>query len=187
MSRLNVFRRRALLRAAPRRPRGQAGLSLIELLIAMAMLAFVAIGILPMMMRALADNNQGWEATEASNFAQSELEPMLATPYERPTLLVNPGNTERLTVLSWAEGDAYKVGDADEGWTLTPTGKGKVLWSRSTFVRWYDIDDPTTPLPGDTDPSQVNLKEIQVQLESSRQGGALGAGQELWIRVLRSF
>lgn len=184
-----VFPRRIefLLASPRRRSRSQAGLSLVELMIAMALLAFVAIGILPMMMRALADNNRGWEATEASNFAQSELEPMLATPYENPVLAVNPGNTERVTGSSWAEGDADLTGDVDEGWTADPTGKGRVFWTRSTFVRWYDVDDPLTPLPGDTDPSEVTLKEVQVQLESAREGGSLGAGQNVWIRVLRSF
>lgn len=186
-----MFPRRALPRPPaglrPLRRRGEAGLSLIELMIAMALLSFVAIGILPMMMRALADNNRGWEATEASNFAQSELEPMLATPYESPALTVVPGTTERVASWSWAEGDSQKVGDDNEGWTLDATGKGRVFWTRNTFVRWYDVDDLATPLPGSADPSQVNLKEVQVQLESTRQGGSLGAGQELWIRVLKAF
>lgn len=188
MSRRKVFLRALSRREARRRrPGGQGGFSLIELMIAMAMLAFVAIGILPMMMRALADNNRGWEATEVSNFVQSELEPMLATPFESPVLLVNPGNTERQTASSWAEGDADKMGDDNEGWAFNVTGKGRVLWNRNTFVRWYGVNDLVTPLDGAADPSTVNLKEVQVQIEGIRQGGSLGAGQELWIRVLRSF
>lgn len=178
-----MLRRRTFRRRSPR----QAGMSLIELMIAMALLAFVAIGILPMMMRALADNNRAWEATEASNFVQSELEPMLATPYDSPVLTVDPGTDERLSSWSWAEGDAGKVGDDNEGWALDPTGKGLVFWTRNTYVHWYDVDDLKTRLKGDEDPSQVNLKEIQVKVESIRQGGSLGGGQELWIRVLKAF
>lgn len=166
---------------------GEAGLSLLELLIAMALLAVIAIGILPMMMRSLADSNRGWEATEVSNFALSEIEDQLATPFESPTLEVGSGLTENLSSQAWVEGVLDQVGDAVEGWTDDPTGKGLMLWRRNTYVRWYNVNDLDTPLDGDSDPSLVHLKEVQVQISGERQGGALGGGQELWIRVMKAF
>lgn len=176
--------------AARRRRRGRSseeGLSLLELLIAMALLAVIAVGILPMMMRSLADSNRGWEATEVSNFALSQLEDQLATPFESPSLQVGSGLTENLSSLAWVEGDPHQVGDALEGWTDDPTSKGTTMWRRNTYVRWYNMNDLSTPLDGDTEPTEVHLKEIQVQISGERQGGALGGGQELWIRVLKAF
>ncbi len=170
-----------------RRRSGERGLSLIEVMIAMALLAFIAVGILPMLMRSIADSNRGWEATEVSNYAQSELEPMLAAPYESTALEVGSTLTEKIVTESWVEGDVEKVGDDLEGWTAAPASTDTVYWNRNTFIRWYGVDDLETPLAGNAEPTDVNLKEIQVQLVSERQGGALGAGQELWIRVLKAY
>ena len=165
----------------------EAGLSLLELLIAMALLAVIAVGILPMMMRSLADTHRGWEATEVSNFALSQIEDQLATPFDSPSLDVGSGLTENLSSRTWVEGDPDQVGDALEGWTDDPTSKGLLLWRRNTYVRWYNKADLSTPLDGDTEPTEVHLKEIQVQVTGERQGGALGGGQELWIRVFKAF
>lgn len=170
-----------------KKPTRETGLSLLELLIAMALLAVIAIGVLPLLMRAMADRNRAWEATEVSGFAQSELEPMLAASYESDVLSIDATATERLSTEVWAEGEPHLVGDANEGWTNDPTGKNKVLWERNTFVRWYGVEDLEAPLKGDVEPTAVNLKEIQVQIVGQRQGGALGAGQELWIRVFKAF
>lgn len=166
---------------------GETGLSLLELLIAMALLAVIAVGILPMMMRSLADANRGWEATEVSNFALSQIEDQLAAPFDSPSLDVGAGLTENLSSRMWVEGDPDQVGDAVEGWTDDPTSKGLMLWRRNTYVRWYNYNDLSTPLDGDTEPTEVHLKEIQVQISGERRGGALGGGQELWIRVLKAF
>lgn len=174
-------------RSLVRRRRGERGLSLLEVLIAMALLAVIAVGILPMMMRSIADSNRGWEATEVSNFAQSEIEPMLAAPFESSALALAGTLTEKIVPQSWVEGDEDKVNDALEGWTAAPTSTDRVFWSRNTFIRWYGVDDLNTPLPGDTESTEVSLKEIQVQLVGERQGGALGAGQELWVRVLKAY
>jgi prepilin-type N-terminal cleavage/methylation domain-containing protein len=165
--------------------RRQRGFSLVEVLVAMGLLAFVAIGILPLLMRCVSDNRRGWEATQASHFVQSELEPMLAHPFDNPALALEPGTLERRSAAAWVEGDAGKVGDGREGWTDRPAGKGRSFWRRATTVRWYDVGDLEAPLDGDAEP--VHLKEIRVHLAGVRQGGALGAGQVLHVRVLRAF
>lgn len=166
----------------------QQGLSLIEVLIAMALLSVIAIGVLPLFMRSIADRNRGWEATEVSHFAQSELESFLATPYEADALVLETGSDEKITRQVWTEGSDTKFGDPLEGWvsSANATGRGQVRWTRNTYIRWYQLDDLGTPLSGSAK-SDVDIKEIQVHITSRRQGGGLGAGQNVWVRVLKAF
>lgn len=183
--------------ARRRRPLRQGGLSLIELLIAMALFSFIAIGIVPMLVSSLASNNRGWEATQAANFAKSYLDPMLQAPYEAPGLTVPSGSTELLATSSYSAGQLAVVGDPDERWhDGAPTDQGQLTWTRNTRVRYLRTDDlphwpggtaVQTPLDGAVDVSDVEYKEIQVQLVSVRQAGMLGAGQRVTFQVFKSY
>ncbi len=185
-------------RAHRRRPLRQGGLSLVELLIAMGLLSFIAIGIIPMLMSSLASNNRGWESTQAANFGKSFLDPVLQAPYESPFLTVAPGTTTLDATQSYSSGQLLVIGDADEGWhDGAPTDKGQLSWTRVTRVRYLQTDDLPNwpggtavqiPLDGGVDLSDVEYKEIQVQLTTIRQGGMLGAGQQrVTFQVFKSF
>jgi len=180
-----------------RRLHRQSGFSLVELLIAMAILAFIAIGVVPMLMSSLASNNRGWESTQAANFAKSYLDPMLQFDYEADSLVVADGSSELLGTWSYSAGQIAVVGDADERWHEgAPTDQGQLTWTRNTRVRYLTTDDlpawpggdaEQTPLDGSVDLSQVKYKEIQVQLTTVRQGGILGGGQRVTFQVFKSF
>jgi len=183
--------------ARRRRPPRQSGLSLVELLIAMGLLSFIAIGIVPMLMSSLASNNRGWESTQAANFAKSYLDPMLQAPYESDVLKV-PGTATELTATeSFSAGQLAVLGDADERWHAgEPTDQGQLMWKRNTRVRYFRTDDlpnwpggtaNQTPLSGAVDQSEVEYKEIQVQLTTVRTGGALGAGQRVTFQVFKAY
>lgn len=184
-------------RSRRRRPRPESGLSLVELLIAMGILSFIAIGIVPMLMSSLASNNRGWEATEAANFGKSFLDPLLQAPYEVPALTVNVGATELTDTMSYSAGQLAVLGDADEGWhDGAPVDKGQLSWTRDTRVRYFQTDSlppwpggtaNPVPLDGGTDISQVQLKEIQVRLTTVRTGGMLGGGQRVTFQVYKSY
>ena len=170
-----------------RRWPGERGFSLIELLIALAMFSFIALGTLPMLVRSIADSNRGWEATKVSNFAQSTLEPALAADFESPILEIRAGLIQRARSDSWTQGASDKLGDDKEGWTSAVSGRGRVEWRRYTYIRQYDVDNLYAPISGDNPPAAVHVKEVQVNLVGERRGGALGAGQEMWIRVFKAY
>jgi len=184
-------------RARRRRPLRQSGLSLVELLIAMGLLSFIAIGIVPMLMSSLASNNRGWESTQAANFAKSYLDPVLQFSYEAGSLKVPTGSTELLDTWSYSAGQLAVMGDADERWHPgTPIDQGQLTWARNTRVRYLQTGDlpnwpggtaSQVPLDGGVDVSDVSYKEIQVQLTTVRQGGMLGAGQRVTFQVFKSF
>lgn len=180
-----------------RSPHRQSGFSLVELLIAMGLLSFIAIGIVPMMVSSLASNNRGWEATQAANFAKSYLDPMLQAPYESATLTVPSGSTELLTTESYSAGQLAVVGDADERWhDGAPADQGQLTWTRNTRVRYFRTDDlpnwpggtaNQAPLDGAVEVSDVEYKEIQVQLTTVRTAGVLGGGQRVTFQVFKAY
>jgi type II secretory pathway pseudopilin PulG len=172
--------------------RGTAGFSMIEALIAAAILLIIALGLIPLFSRAITDNTNGNDATQATNGSRTQIEDLLQMPFNNLRLTVPAGNTQSQAVDSWAQGDKDKVGDPNEGWWSTPTGKGTVLWTRTTRVRQYSINGLVeqghlgTPLPGGTQPTFIQLKEIEVVIGNPKQG-LLGSGQGITLRMIRPF
>lgn len=171
---------------------GAAGFSMIEALIAAAILLIIALGLIPLFSRAITDNTNGNDATQASNGGRTQLEDLLGLPFTNTKLAVPLDGTEALTTDSFAMGDPHQVGDVDEGWwSGAPADKGTVLWTRTTRVRQYSVGDLSdgkldTPLAGNTAPNFVQLKEIEVVMNNPKQG-ILGSGQGITLRILKPF
>jgi prepilin-type N-terminal cleavage/methylation domain-containing protein len=176
------------------------GFSLIEVLIAAAILLIIALGLLPLFSRAIKDNTTGNDATQTTNNSRTRLEEMMGVPFLHQSMVVPGGDVERVATDAWAQGNAGQTGDADEGWWTNTTGKGRVMWNRTTRVRQYsvgaladgDLDSPvgTNPgdaLPGTTQPNFIHLKEIEVVITNPKQGGVLSAGQGITLRLVRPF
>jgi type II secretory pathway pseudopilin PulG len=171
-----------------------AGFSLVESLIAALILLVIALGIFPLFARALRDNTTGADATQASNHGRASLEEYQQLPFNNQALAIAPGDTTLIRDESWAQGTRDVFGDDDEGWWPgAPSGHGLLLWTRTTTVRQFginDLDDGrlTNPLPGGTQPAFVHLKEVEVRLESERPvGSPLGPGRQVVFRVLKPF
>jgi len=182
--------------------RAESGFSMIEALIAAGILLIIAIGLLPLFTRAVQDNVTGNDASQSTNNSRTRVEEMLAVPFDNQLMTVPAGSTQRQAIDSWAQGDVDQAGDANEGWWPdTPTGRGTILWTRTTRVRQYSIsalddgdldrlDDGQTgedELPGNTPPTFVQLKEIEVVINNPKQGGILGTGQAIILRGVRPF
>ncbi|HYX26835.1 MAG TPA: hypothetical protein VFC23_21965 [Thermoanaerobaculia bacterium] len=184
-----------LTRSGGRPPHAAAaGFSLIEALIAAAILLIIALGLIPLFSRAITDNVNGNDATQATNGSRTQLEEMLGLPFTNTRLTVPPAADVGATTDSFAQGDVKKTGDADEGWWPgTPTDKGVVLWTRTTQVRQYSVNDLATdpyfdqPLRGDTQPTFVQLKEVTVVMSNAKLGSILGSGQGITLRILKPF
>jgi len=177
--------------------RGEAGFSLIEALIAAAILLIIALGLLPVFSRAINDNVTGNDATQATNGSRTELEELLQMPFNNQRMVVAAGQTKTETkdLYTRAKGDpstgAYEIGDATEGWTADATDRGPVLWNRTTTVQQYNLGDLAdgtldTPLDGSTQASFVHLKQIQVQIENPKKD-LFGNGQGITLTVIKAF
>jgi type II secretory pathway pseudopilin PulG len=183
-----------------------AGFSLIEALIAAAILLIIALGLIPLFSRAINDNITGNDSTQATNGGRTQLEDMLGLPFANARLTVPGTALVSETTDSFAQGDGDKSGDPNEGWWAGKPGdtgwvdRGLVLWSRTTRVRQYSVSDLTTdpyldsPLPGNTTPTFVQLKQVEVVMDNSKRvldptklGMVLGSGQGITLRVVKPF
>jgi len=161
-----------------RRP-GGAGFSMIEVMVAAAILLVIALGLVPLYTRSIRSNVEGFDYTQVSNFAKSRAEEYLQFPFSSTPLQVPGGATELQSQ------DFYSA--ADHEWVDTLTAGDVALFTRTTTVRQFSTGDVSTPLDGNAPPEVVHLKEITVEVEGSRAGGsALGPGKTISVRVLKS-
>ena len=175
-------------RAASRGQRaGELGFSLIEVLIAAAILLVVALGVLPIFSQAIVNNRAGADYTQVTNIAKSELERLYSLPFWSPELEVAGAETVRPEYFSqkdqkWVDGNASSSDPA--------------LWTRTTFIRQYglggivDTDKDGKldgPLPGGTPSAQVHVKEIEVRAGSGFGGGPLSRGKRITLRVYKAY
>jgi Tfp pilus assembly protein PilV len=183
------------LRHCPAGRRGEAGFSLIEALIAAAILLIIALGLLPLFTRSINDNVSGNDATQATNNGRTELEELLQIPFNNQKIVVPDGTLLGETKDAWTAGAADKTGDTDEGWWPDPgtgvTGHGTVLWNRTTQVRQYsisDLDDGVLdhPQPGGTQPTYIQLKELTVVVDNPKKN-IVGGGQGITLRIVKPF
>lgn len=168
-------------RAARSRERG---LSIVEVLIAAALLLIVALGILPLFTRSIISNQSGLDATQVSNLARSRLEEYSQLPFNDPQLTVPGGSTELVVAEHFSEQDKEWKDSTD------PAGDDHAIFTRTTTVRQYSIDLETTtglsaPLDGNAPPLAVQLKEIEVAI-LGRAGGVLGPQKQLTARIFKS-
>jgi type II secretory pathway pseudopilin PulG len=173
----------------------EAGFSMIEALIAAAILLIIALGLIPLFTRSILDNNSGNDATQATNHGKTRLEDLIQLPFNHQRLEVPAGAQVGQSVETWTTGALNQTGDPNERWwdgTAPPAGSGEALWTRTTRVRQFsvnDLDDGVldNPQPGGTQPIFVQLKEVEVQLENGKRGTLLGGNQALTVRVVKPF
>ncbi len=162
----------------------ERGLSIVEVMIAAALLLIIALGILPLFTRSIISNRKGLDSTEVSNLARSRLEEFVQLPLNDPQLTVVGGSTELVVAEHFSEKDEkWKAG-------TTPDAGDHAIFTRTTTVRQYSIDSTTTTglsaaLDGNASPLAVHLKEIEVTI-LGRAGGPLGPQQQLTTRVFKS-
>jgi len=172
----------------------ESGFSLIEALVASVILLFIALALIPLFTRAMRDNVQGNDATQETNHGKAREELVLQLPFNNQGVVVPAGQVLGETVEAWTQGAPNVINDANEGWLQGSTaGRGLALWTRTTDVRQYgvaDLDDGRldTALPGDTQPIFVQLKEVEVRMESARNAAnPLGGGRRLTFRMIKPF
>src|SRR5215210_4428458 len=161
----------------------QRGFSVVEVLIASAIFLIIAVGVLPLFTQAIKNNLAGQDATDVSNLGKSKLEELLQVPFD--ALVVPAGQTVGETKEYYSVKDkVWKAG--------VPPSTDPALWLRNVKISQYSLADLrdngalNTPLVGGTSNTQVHLREIIVEVQGTRGGGALGVGKKLTLRMLRS-
>jgi hypothetical protein len=176
MTSIDKLRMRAPSRGySPRPPRGrcgscgrrpsQQGVSLVESLIATALLAFVAVSIFPLFHQSVTANISGSDSNQAIHHGSSELESLLALPFDSvvfemeeakrlPEHEIEADGAGHKMTLSSLFFDPGAKADSPSGPTdkvhHIATGEwiadeddasGFVLWQRSAVVRQYSYAD----------------------------------------------
>ena len=162
----------------------ERGLSIVEVLIAAALLLIIALGILPLFTRSIISNRQGLDSTEVSNMARTQMEEYVQLPFNHLMLTVPDGDTELVVEQHYSENDdKWKDGTA-------PAGGDNALFTRTTTIRQFGIDPAvvsglTAPIQGGQSPATIHLKEIQVNV-LGHVGGPLGPQKQITVRVFKS-
>ncbi len=181
---------------ATRRRRGkgsEAGFSLIEGLIAAALLLTVAVSILPLFMRALTSNTRGARSSQLTALVNGELESINQAGLDNPAWqLAGDGNEViELGTRYWDTGHLADGSNptrlGDERWVdERSTAAGPVMWVRDLAVRKYsfadvhttiDVDGETLSTLGDPrlfdtplgDMNNAHITEFRVHLRENRE------------------
>jgi Tfp pilus assembly protein PilV len=164
-----------------RRP--EAGFSLIEVLIATALLLLIVIGTIPLFTRSMINNVQGDEASRATNIAVDDFERLLSLPFDAlPTWL--PIGDTTLT----ADDVFLKKGNRWVASTAIPSGD-QARFGRTSTMRQYNVEDLfdgtplSNPLPGGATESEAQIKVIDVQVTNLRMSDA----PPYAVRVIKVF
>ncbi len=162
---------------APRpRGRAQAGFSLIETLIAAAILLLILIGILPLFERSRMNLIQGYDASRISNATIENSERLLSLPFNGFLTNVNDdagggaGLMTQRTDFWLLEGDTW----AD----AVPAGD-RAQFTRTTTIEQFSVADATdddmilfeTPRDSTTQANQIHMKRILTDVVNPRLDG----------------
>jgi type II secretory pathway pseudopilin PulG len=164
--------------------RDETGLTLVEVGIASVLLLGVALGTLPLFVRAIGDNANGKETSELTNFARSKIEEYSQLDFNATELLLLTGTD--LVV------DEY-YDEATRQWLpgAVPTGSNE-LFTRQSTVRQFPaqalFDGALTDdeaLDAAVSSEFVHFKEVSVTVTSARQLAMLGPGAQITLRLVK--
>ena len=130
--------------------RNQRGFSLIEVLVALTILAIVTLSIIGLFSESIRMNASGLDYTRINNMARDKLEALISLPYSSPGLTLDPDTTEKSFPDDQPAGSALQ---------------------RTYTVREYalsDSGDPDTELSTPLVAGTGRIKEITVTVSSRR-------------------
>lgn len=184
-------------RAATSKGRGESGFTVVEGLVAAAILLLIAIGLLPLFARSILNNARGSDYLQASTHAASGLEDLQRVPFNNFDIRLNGGSGSLARSAYTRSGFGSGTPVSAEDWTAGAPAAGITpLWTRNFRVRQFGIhalDDGVITddeaLPGGTDPIFIQLKQIEVELNSGKAAavGGMEAINPVRFRLLKSF
>jgi prepilin-type N-terminal cleavage/methylation domain-containing protein len=164
----------------------ESGFSMVESLIAAAIIGIVAIGILPMFTRAMVDNMAGADYTRVTNYAKSKEEDFTRLPLLQQTIQVPVGQTNLMTTEYMDPASLF--------WVATKPPNPLAVWTRvTTYTQYnmYDTDDDkmfNNPIAGGSvGIDGVHVIQAQVQVKSVSAIGPMGGRRTTLVRYLKVF
>jgi len=171
------------VRLTGRRRRSRAaGFSFIEVIIASLLMLMIAVSVLPMFTEAASSNVTGREYTEVANFARSRAEEFIQLPFNAEPLAIT-GGTERL------HEEYYSAGFRKWLPGTVPAPGDRALWLRQTTIRQFkaaDLETSANPLPAGSAPSDVDFKEVVVEVRGASVGSLFGPAKSITVRMIKA-
>lgn len=130
----------------PRIATDERGFSLLELLVALLILAFVALGIASLFSHAQLTNASGYDYALLASEARRSLEDLLATPFNDAALIDTAGTPRQLTTARRGFDLRYTVQDFQ-------------------VLTWNQLTSPPWPTPATA--AEANLKQITLRVNST--------------------
>ncbi|HEV3459034.1 MAG TPA: prepilin-type N-terminal cleavage/methylation domain-containing protein [Thermoanaerobaculia bacterium] len=161
------------------------GFSMIETLIAAALIGVVAIGIIPLFTRAMTDNMVGADYTRVTNYAKSKEEDFTRAQFTDPNIQVPVGQGNLLTT--------EYMDPTTLQWTTVKPLNPLAVWTRTTTITQYNIDDLIDdqmfdyPINGGASTDDTHIIQSQVEVKSVSAVGPAGARRKTIIRFLKAF
>jgi len=172
----------ALRSNLPQRRTSGEGFSMVETLVASLLVLTIAIGVLPMFTRATINNASGFDYTRVTNEARSRAEEFFQMPFNAEALRLQTGTERAYDEYYAMNDDVWRDGDV-----AAATAAGDTpLWTRTTVIRQFNVDDLTTPLDETAREGLVHVKEIAVRVAPVSLGGAVGVRKQVSLRLLKS-
>jgi prepilin-type N-terminal cleavage/methylation domain-containing protein len=163
------------------RTRGQAGVTLVELLIAVALMGIILLGIAPLFIASVKSNYSAQEFTSIHNLARDRLEQLMNLPITDAQLVASPCSAP----VSYPNDLPATLPDPTTG---IPPSNVKNTLTRTYTVQLFRFPVVDISLPGAVPngnpfvstcvdpPNQYHYKRIDVTVTSSTMGTNLGIG-----------
>jgi type II secretory pathway pseudopilin PulG len=163
-------------------------MSLIEVLVAVLLMATVAVSILPIFVRSMRQNREGGNFTDLTNVARSSLEEHLQLDINAPRLTLAVGSNELILHEYWNAVQRRWLPLVDPA--NPPAG---ARWHRAVQVQQFSsgdlIDDGwlDNPRVGGTPADQVQLKLIRVTVRPLWRNNELGPPTPISMEVIKAL
>lgn len=164
----------------------ESGFSLVEVLIAAAILLLVVLGLVPLFHRAMIYSASGREATAITNQSLSTVEEYYQLPFNNRDLDLAAAGGDIVVQEFWnADDRLWENAESDATRESVPKR------ARTTTVRQYSLNamgdgvlDPSEGLAGGANPREIHFKETEILLVSEGEGGL---GGRIQLRRLKAY
>lgn len=151
--------------------RDELGMSLIEVLIAVAIMTVIALGIVPLFMRSIRQNREGANYTEVTNIARSALEELVRNDFNSPELTIDAGTVKETrqvydrTLQLWVNASLAPNPLPDPtDWTKPHFFERRIKVEQFAGGDFIEDGYLDTPEPAGTNPTEVQIKRIRVMV-----------------------